>query len=542
MKKNICSLFVLCFSFLFLAGCNSTQTPQSPIQLQVTTAIEPEYDNITVLGKFIIAEKDNQSAIYSYNGTTYQLIAPLGKYTVEKSFANYTVDNILSVYTEEDDPTNYYDNGKMTYNGLIDLNGNLVVPLHDKIFEQGIFESYDYYGDNLMKLYNPHNQTIAFYDNRGNLLTKIPGSPKDTIIPLQIDGQIITLRSPSIQSQQATANLFDKNGNKLLQTDYKYLHPFQNYFIAKSQDNYFGIIDWKGNVIVPFEYANLTALDDRDVNNPWLIVRNKSSDATYLMNLQGEKKLENSGYSYFNILPDGNIKVTKNGKSGIVTLDNQILMDLKNYQDICVYKNQDILYIYSIQSDLDGTKTLTIYDNNYKVTKTINQMKEYSLNYENGQFVIQDKLGNVGVIDKYGTQIIPFEYQQINAINKSYYLATKDNISFFLSSSTGETILSGYESILFNQELVQITKDKKIYYYDYNGNQVNLEYDSSKISNFLLLNNSKTNVNADVKQYNANSLRKNDAYIDNQDGTKNMIVMIESPSGQKGISLIPSLK
>lgn len=207
-----------------------------------------------------------------------------------------------------------------------------------------------------------------------------------------------------------------------------------------------------------------------------------------------------------------------------------------------MYIKIKISYIYSIQNDSDETKTLTIYDNNYKVTKTINQIKEYSLNYENGQFVIQDKLGNVGVIDKYGTQIIPFEYQQINAINKSYYLATKDNISFFLSSSTGETILSGYESILFNQELVQITKDKKIYYYYYNGNQVNLEYDSSKISNFLLLNDSKTNVNADVKQYNANSLRKNDAYIDNQDGTKNMIVIIESPSGQKGISLIPSLK
>ena len=73
MKKYIFSLFILCFSFLFLAGCNSAQTSQSPIQLQATIAIEPEYDNITVLGKFIIAEKDNQSAIYSYNGTTYQL-------------------------------------------------------------------------------------------------------------------------------------------------------------------------------------------------------------------------------------------------------------------------------------------------------------------------------------------------------------------------------------------------------------------------------------------------------------------------------------
>ena len=56
MKKYIFSLFVLCFSFLFLAGCNSTQTPQS-IQLQGTTIVTPEYDDIKIAGKFILAKK-----------------------------------------------------------------------------------------------------------------------------------------------------------------------------------------------------------------------------------------------------------------------------------------------------------------------------------------------------------------------------------------------------------------------------------------------------------------------------------------------------
>ena len=176
MKKYIFSLFVLCFSFLFLAGCNSAQTSQSPIQLQTTIAIEPEYDSITVLGKFIIAEKDNQSAIYSYNGTTYQLIAPLGKYTVEKSFANYTVGDTLSVYTEESDSTNYYENGKMIYNGLIDLEGNIVVPLHDKISHKGVFEAYKYYNADYFKLDDFSTQTTSFYDSNGNLLTKVPSS------------------------------------------------------------------------------------------------------------------------------------------------------------------------------------------------------------------------------------------------------------------------------------------------------------------------------------------------------------------------------
>ena len=82
MKKYIFSLFILYFSFLFLAGCSNTQTPQS-IQLQGTTIVAPEYDDIKIAGKFILAKKDGQSAIYSYDGTTYNLIAPLGTYLTE---------------------------------------------------------------------------------------------------------------------------------------------------------------------------------------------------------------------------------------------------------------------------------------------------------------------------------------------------------------------------------------------------------------------------------------------------------------------------
>ena len=138
MKKYIFSLFVLCFSFLFLAGCNSTQTSQSPIQLQVTTAIEPEYDDMQILGNFVIAEKGDKSAIYSFDGTTYQLIAPLGAYVTEPNFANCSTGNTLSVYTEE-----YDDNGNVIIkNGLIDLQGNIVYPLESDIFLKYILTNF----------------------------------------------------------------------------------------------------------------------------------------------------------------------------------------------------------------------------------------------------------------------------------------------------------------------------------------------------------------------------------------------------------------
>ena len=54
-----------------------------------------------ILGNFVIAEKGDKSAIYSFDGTTYQLIAPLGAYVTEPNFANCSTGNTLSVYTEE---------------------------------------------------------------------------------------------------------------------------------------------------------------------------------------------------------------------------------------------------------------------------------------------------------------------------------------------------------------------------------------------------------------------------------------------------------
>ena len=124
MKKYIFSLFVLCFSFLFLAGCSNTQTPQS-IQLQGTTIVAPEYDDIKIAGKFILAKKDGQSAIYSYDGTTYNLIAPLGTYLTEPEKLA-SLSSTGNTFIISNGFQQFLDNQKF---GLIDLNGNIVVPL-----------------------------------------------------------------------------------------------------------------------------------------------------------------------------------------------------------------------------------------------------------------------------------------------------------------------------------------------------------------------------------------------------------------------------
>ena len=109
-----------------------------------------------------------------------------------------------------------------------------------------------------------------------------------------------------------------------------------------------------------------------------------------------------------------------------------------------------------------------------------------------------------------------------------------------IDSSNKNIIQSGFDSADFNDKIIQVTKNGQEYFYDYNCNPIELIYDSNKIADFLLQDNSK-GMNADISKDGANSVRKNDEYIDNQDGTKNMIILIESNTGKKGVALIPSI-
>lgn len=219
MKKYIFSLFVICFSFLFLAGCNSTQTPQS-IQLPVNTSIVPEYDDIQILGNFVIAEKDDKSAIYSYDGITYQLIAPLGTYVTEPNFSNCSTGNTLSVYTEE-----YDDNGNIIIkNGLIDLQGNIVCP-----FESDNF--FEIYIDQFYRLKDYKKQETRFYDDNGTLIAKAPSNGRDSMILAEHNGQFFAYTQSSYDSSVASANIYNKDGNKILSSDYKNIMIFGDYIL-----------------------------------------------------------------------------------------------------------------------------------------------------------------------------------------------------------------------------------------------------------------------------------------------------------------------
>ena len=516
MKKYIFSLFILCFSFLFLAGCNSAQTSQSPIQLQATIAIEPEYDNITVLGKFIIAEKDNQSAIYSYNGTTYQLIAPLGTYVTEPNFTNCSTGNTLSVYTEE-----YDDNGNVIIkNGLIDLQGNIVCPLESDNF-------FEIYIDQFYRLKDYKKQETRFYDGNGTLIAKAPSNNRDSMILAEHNGQFFAYTQSSYDPSIASANIYNKDGNKTLSSDYKNIMVFGDYILLTTQDNTYGIIDWKGNVIIPFDYNILSrASNITDDSFQWFTVQDKTLYTDYLMNINGEKFLEGCNYEFLTILPDKNVEATKDHKKGVVTLDNEILIDF-NYDYINTFSFNDKLYLYcGTQNNLKQYNkdiSISLYDENYHQIASFEHQDDSSFKNspQFGVYTIKNNSGNMGTYDYNGNIIVPFNYQTVKTLNATHYVVQQHNQYYLFDSQSQSIISQPFDSIYFNQELVIAEKNGKQSFFNHNCEPIHLSSDSIT-----------TLVDTEDKDTH---------YLDNQDGSKSIVIPTISDSGKKGIAVIPCI-
>ena len=228
------------------------------------------------------------------------------------------------------------------------------------------------------------------------------------------NGQFFAYTQSSYDSVHASANIYNKDGNKILSSDYKNIMPFGNYLLLTTQDNTYGIIDWEGNIIIPFDYNILSrASNNTDNSFEWFTVQDKTPYTDYLMNINGEKFLEGCNYEFLTILPDKNVIAKKDHKKGVVTLDNEILIDFK-YDYIHTFSFNDELYLYcEAQNNLkqyDKDVSITLYDENYHQIasfehqddnsfKNYPQFGIYTIKNNSGKMCIRDSPNTVPIIN-----------------------------------------------------------------------------------------------------------------------------------------------
>ena len=512
MKKYIFSLLVLFSSFLFLAGCNNAQASQS-IQLQVNTAVEPEYDNIRILGKFIVAEKDNQSAIYGYKDSDYSLISPLGNYYVDTfKLTSSSITNTLTI-------------GEYHNNGLIDLNGNIVVPLtHCKI---SIVQCEDSTGTRFYKCDDTDNKETRFYDGEGNLVAKTP-NPLGTLVSIkQKDGQFYTYRTASATESNFSTNLYDKDGNPLFSSDYRLIISFNdNYFIVQtSRDKLYGVIDWNGNIIVPFEYKSITDAHDTEnkvKNSNWLEIKEQGSNECYLLNIStGETFLKNCGYTDLTVSVNHLVFAKKDGKTKIITLEDQVLLEPPT-NVVSLMEYNDTVYGYYKNKEGLEDGSVTIFDHNYNTVVVAQDWGSYWNYRDYGIYIFQNDSGNMGTYDYNGNIVVPFNYQSVKALNATHYVVQQHNQYYLFDSQSQSIISQPFDSIYFNQELVIAEKNGKQSFFNHNCEPIHLSGDS---------------ITTPVDTEDENTY-----YLDNQDGSKSIVIPTVSDSGKKGAVLVSSFQ
>ena len=520
MKKYIFSLFILYFSFLFLAGCSNTQTPQS-IQLQGTTIVAPEYDDIKIAGKFILAKKDGQSAIYSYDGTTYNLIAPLGTYLTEPEKLA-SLSSTGNTFIISNGFQQFLDNQKF---GLIDLNGNIVVPLtHCEFY---IVQCEDSTGTRFYKCDDTDNKETRFYNGDGNLVARTPNPFGTNVSIIQKDGQFYTYRNASATESNYSTNLYDKDGNPLFSSEYRYISYFNdNCFIVQTgKDRLCGVIDWDGNIIVPFEYKSITDAHDTEnkvKNSNWIEIKEQGSDECYLLDIStGETFLKNCGYTDLTVSVNDLVIAKKDGKTKIITLENQVLLEPSTNVVSLMEYNDTVYGYYKNKEGLDDG-SVTVFDHNFNTVVVAQDWGSFWNYRDYGIYIFQNDSGNMGAYDYDGNIVVPFKYQSVKALNSTHYVVQQHNQYYLFDSQSQSIVSQPYDSVYFNQELVIAEKNGKQSFFNHNCEPIHLSGDS--ITTLVDTADEDTH------------------YLDNQDGSKSIVIPTISDSGKKGAVLISSFQ
>ena len=211
----------------------------------------------------------------------------------------------------------------------------------------------------------------------------------------------------------------------------------------------------------------------------------------------------------------------KDGKTKIITLENQILLEPPTNVVHLTKYNDTVCGYYKNNEDL-ADSSITIFDHNFNDVVVVPDW-DASWNYRDyGIRVFQNDFGNMGAYDYSGNIVVPFNYQSVKVLNSTHYVVQQHNQYYLFDSQSQSIISQPYDSIYFNQELVIAEKNDKQAFFNHNCESIHLSGDSVTIP-------------VDTEDEDTH-------YLDNQDGSKSIVIPTISDSGKKGVVLVSSFQ
>ncbi|AZA81381.1 hypothetical protein C1637_02055 [Chryseobacterium lactis] len=233
--------------------------------------------------------------------------------------------------------------------------------------------------------------------------------------------------------------VFAKKDKKLYPNSFKYLDPLSDNLFSAYTDksDKFGIVDLQGNIILPqeFDFIKSFTISGKD-----FIYLKKGREEKLL-----DKELKNTiidGAQIMGFYPQ-NVIIRRAEKYFKFSVTNQSITELK---DINLIKNQDMNYF--------------------------NLLNQYSK-----PLVCKNNANFYGILDGKGTEIVPFEYEDIIAFeNAENEVVVKKEGKYGVLNFQNEPLKEIiYDSYLWQKEALRLDKNKKsdfIYFSRFKNNSL----------------------------------------------------------------------
>lgn len=269
-------------------------------------------------------------------------------------------------------------------------------------------------------------------DNFGNYIIN-PEYDEMIIIPDKNEDLFICYENVNYENETYTTKVLNAKGEKILKV-FSNLEAIENYdnvetwyeanVLKYKDDEKYGLIDYKGNVVVKAEYDNIYALPGVHNN---IIVEKEGKKG--LVNSKLKKLVIEEAYTSIELLSENYSEgyIVSNGeKYGIINSDGKVILEC-NYDKILKFVGNKQ---YEIFNGIDNI----IINNKGEEVLNIGAKTAISVNNDNYIFMYENKYG---ISNSSNEIIVNPEYEYLKYAFGSYYIISK-NGKFGIISDDGQ--------------------------------------------------------------------------------------------------------
>lgn len=445
------------------------------------------FDLIDLSNKSILPENtkiysgnNNDRYIIKSSNKKYGVVDANGKIILDALFSNLSIEEDKYIVCELENNNEirekiYNYNGKLLFDNNVTSFG--IISIDD---ENGHYTNYLRYKE---------NEKWGLADSTG---VKITEAIYHAIEKNWTFEGLLLVSTKTENSKNTHSGLIDFKGNIILPLIYdnilsEYVYNNEITFLA-SKESYIGAVNKKNETVIPFQYQELKYIEDYYGPASFLAKKDDKFGFIYLNNkVFIDFKYETIFYSYSidEIFANNRIKVSVDGKEGIINNSGNYIIQPKFKAIINFNENWNRNMIaFKSQKSMGIIDTLghiivdPIYTNIYIYSDSIincTYKEEHLINVHTNKKQIFEE------IETYG-----FSYEDSTGNYQTAYLSKINDLYGYISIQSGETIIPFiYEEILdknFDCRISIVLKDGKYGMIDKKGNEIlKAEYEFIKM-------------------------------------------------------------